>query len=173
MATPRWRAAARGLAVAGVLVLALGIAACGWQLRGAEGGISLDGRVIQVVDNAGSADLRRAVRRGIEQAGGRYTEDPDEADWVLTLHGRGTERETGAVGAGGDAEDYRLTYRVDYSLGEPVGEELLGRQSIEAERRFAEPEGGADARRAREEQLEDELRMDAVRLLMLRLQTVR
>ncbi|WP_041595180.1 LPS assembly lipoprotein LptE [Halorhodospira halophila] len=154
-------------------VLALALSACGWQLRGAPGGISLDGQVIQVVDEAGSSELRREVRRGIQGAGGQYTEGAADADWVLTLHGRGSSRDTASVGADGDVQDYRLTYTIDYSVAGGDGETRIQRTSLDAQRTFADPAGGADERRAREAELEEELRADAVRLLMLRLQALR
>ncbi len=153
--------------------LALALSACGWQLRGAPGGVSLDEQRIQVVDEAGSSALRREVRRAIQGAGGQYTESAAEADWVLTLHGRGSSRETASVGADGDVLDYRLTYSIDYSVADADGETRIQRTSLDAQRTFADPAGGADERRARESELEDELRADAVRLLMLRLQALR
>ncbi|MBK5936686.1 MAG: LPS assembly lipoprotein LptE [Halorhodospira halophila] len=169
-----WRNRSQGVVgLLGVAVLALALSACGWQLRGAPGGISLDDRVIQVVDEAGSSELRREVRRAIEGGGGQYTESAAGAEWVLTLHGRGSSRDTASVGAGGDVLDYRLTYTIDYSVVDAEGETRIQRTSLDAQRTFADPDGGADERRAREAELEEELRADAVRLLMLRLQALR
>ncbi|MFW6380174.1 MAG: LPS assembly lipoprotein LptE [Halorhodospira sp.] len=160
------------LALLGGGLLAAVATGCGWRLRGAPGGASLEGRALQVRDQAGSPELRRAVRRGIEGAGGREVEDLAAADWVLTLHGHGRSRRKGQVGTDGEVVDYELTYTVTYSVASHEGETLLRRQSLEAQRTFAEPAGGADARRAREEELEAELRAEAVRLMMLRLQTL-
>ncbi len=153
-------------------MLAAVLGGCGWRLRGSSGGISLGGRLIQVRNRTGSAALRRAVRQAIEGSGGRYTEASGEADWVLTLHGSERSRETASVDADGEVLDYRLTYVLDYSLAEAEGERLIARQSLEAERTFVDPAGGADARRAREDELAAELRAEVVRLLMLRLQTL-
>ncbi|GEM_PF-1633000 len=169
---PALRVTRRGLCLLGAAGLAAVLGGCGWRLRGSSGGYSLGGRLIQVQDQAGRAGLRRAVRQAIEGSGGRYTEAPGEADWVLTLHGSQRSRETASVGADGEVLDYRLTYTLDYSLAEAGGERLVSRQSLEAERTFADPSGGADARRAREDELAAELRAEVVRLLMLRLQAL-
>lgn len=157
--------------VAAVALLALALSACGWQLRGTGGAVSLDDRAIHLIDEAGSAELRREVRAAVEGGGGTVADAAAEADWVLTLHGRGTSRETASVGADGEVRDYRLTYTLQYSLADGAGETLLPRQSLDAERTFAAPDS-TDARRAREAELESELRADAVRLMMLRLQAL-
>ncbi len=151
-------------------VLAAALSACGWQLRGGAGGLSLDGQAVQVVDEAGSAALRRAVRSGIEGAGGRLVSGPEAADLVLTLHGQGSSREAVSVGDSDGDREYRLRYRIDYSVREPGGEALISREPARAERRYTEE--GAAERRSREAELEGELRDEAVQMLMLRLQAL-
>ncbi|WP_200192000.1 LPS assembly lipoprotein LptE [Halorhodospira abdelmalekii] len=148
------------------------LTACGWQLRGSGAGASLDGQGVYLADEVGSASLYSEARRAIELAGGRYVSSRGEADWVLTLHDQERERETGAVGVGGDAQDYRLYYRIDYSVSAVDGERRLSRQRFESSRTFAEPAGGADARRQREDELEEELRRDALRMILLRIQAL-
>ncbi|MBK1725485.1 LPS assembly lipoprotein LptE [Halorhodospira neutriphila] len=155
-----------------VALLAGALSACGWQLRGGSGGLSLDGQAVQVVDEAGSAALRRAVRSGVEGAGGRLASGPEAADLVLTLHGQGSSREAVSVGVSEGEREYRLRYRIDYSVREPGGEALIARETAGAERRFTDPAGGADQRRSREAELAAELRDEAVQMLMLRLQAL-
>ncbi|MCG5548098.1 LPS assembly lipoprotein LptE [Halorhodospira halochloris] len=159
-------------ALLAVVLLGLVVSACGWQLRGSPGGISLAGQGLYVIDDIGSSDLRRAVRRGIEGAGGRQVESRNEADLVVILHTRSSDRETAAVGVGGDAEEYRLEYRVSYSVEDSAGDVLIDRQAANAMRTFAEVEGGADQRRRREDDIEEELRDEVARMIMLRLQVI-
>ena len=159
------------LRVVVVSALAAALAACGWQLRGA-GGASLDGRAVQVVDRAGSADLMVEVRRGVESAGGRYVESVAAADLVLVLHGEGDSREVLSVGTDGEIREYELRYRLEYSVQQPDGEQLVGRQSLRTNRAYPYDPAAAEAGRALERELLAELRADAVRPMMFRLQVL-
>ena len=159
------------LRLVAVSVVAAALGACGWQLRGA-GGATLDGRAVQVVDRAGSADLMPEVRRGVESAGGRYVGSAAAADLVLVLHGEGDRREVLSVGTDGEISEYELQYRLEYSVQRPDGEQLVGRQSLQTRRAYPHDPADAEAGRVLERELLAELRADAVRLMMFRLQVL-
>ncbi len=165
------RGRARFPLVVAVALLALAISGCGWQLRGASGTTSLDGQAVQVANETGSAALGEEVREAVTSAGGHYSEGGSKADWVLTLYDQRMESETAAVGADGEVQDYRLTYTLEYGLEGAEGGARVERDSVAVERSLPAP-GNPNERQAREQALKTELRTDAVRLMMLRLQAL-
>lgn len=154
-----------------LLLVGLSVAACGWQLRGA-GGASLEGAGVRIVDNAGSSSLRRAAERGVEGAGGRVVESAGADDLILTLYGEGDSRSTLSVDAQGRVTEYELTYTLEYSVTDARGETRVSRQSLQTSRAYPHNEDQPEVSRQRRDDLREELRGDAVRLLMLRLQTL-
>lgn len=150
-----------------VALLVAALTACGWTLRG-SGGASLDGRGVQVVDNAGSSALRRSVERSVEGAGGRVVDQAREDDLVITLYGEGDSQRTLSVGSDGEVTENEVTYNFQYSVSDARGETVLSRQRMQSSRAY--PKDNPEQARRRRQELVEELREDAVRLMLLRVQ---
>lgn len=150
-----------------ILMLALLLTACGWQLRGVGGGAAgLDGAAVYV---AGSPErlLRDAVDEGLSAGGARQVAAPADADLVLRIVGDARERRTLTVDRDIRVREYELRYRLTFELENAEGEPLLERSQVNTVRGFRADRDDPVGTEGREEELLVDLRRDAVRLMLL------
>ncbi|WP_435104785.1 LPS assembly lipoprotein LptE [Arhodomonas sp. AD133] len=154
-----------------VVTLALGlIGGCGWQLRGA-GGAALDGRALAIESPADTAVLVRTVRRELATLGAE-TVAPERAEQVLVLLGERTRRRVLAEDDRGHATEYELGYTLSYRLADAGGKVVRSREVATAEGSYRASGDDALAEQSRRERLTDELRAEAVRLMLARVAAV-
>ena len=152
-----------------VAALLLVLAGCGWHLRGtAPGTPSLEGVTVVVDGGAARGDLLREVRRAVTAAGGEVRDGGDGPRLVLQSETRA--RQQLSVGSGGRAEEYELRYRVRWSIRDAEGETIAGPDTFEQVRAYRFDRGQVLGSEGREDQLVEELRRDAARMLAERVQ---
>lgn len=158
---------------AGVLVLTLlGVAACGWHLRGTAPGLgSLEGVTIAVQAPGGHEQLRREVRAALRAAGADLTDSrPGVPTVVLYQERSGTRNISG--GRADAIQEYELRYEVEWALRDGQGEPLIERTQFRQFRNYRFERARVLGSEGREDSLMTELRGDVAMLLTNRLQAV-
>jgi len=161
------RVFARALLVAG---LALGVAACGWQLRGAGGG-GFEGVPVAIggsIDNRFSNRLAERLRN----LGATVVEQPADARIVIDIRDASSRRRTVATDADGFASEYELRYRIRFRVqaGGEAGPEApdSARQTVRTSASYSADPDNLQSRDAEEADLRRDLRDDALQLLLSR-----
>jgi len=151
-----------------VLVMAVAVAGCGWQLRGAAGG-GFEGVPIAIEGAVGNRMIRE-VADSLRDLGAEVVPSAAEARIVLQVNDADTRRRTVATDNDGYAIEDELTYQLSFSvvpggLAEPdaVGS---ARQTVRASSAFAVDD--LQAADAEEEALTEDLQADAIRLMLAR-----
>jgi LPS-assembly lipoprotein len=151
------------------LFLALLLGACGWQLRG-SGGNHIEGREVYVELRANAELLARQVERGLTQSGARIVDTKEAAEAILVVLSERVSRRTIAVDRTARAREYELSYRVQFQLETSNGDLLRGPETVSAQGNYRFDREDVAGTESRERDLEEDLRRDAVRLLLARVQ---
>ena len=153
------------------LSLVLFTTACGWQLRGAGGG-GFDGVPIALEGAAGNRMLD-AVAVELRRLGAEVVASAAESEWVIRIDSAQAVRRAVATDADGFASEYELRYQLAFVLtpgGQANAAALAGeRQTVQTTAAYSATPGNLQGQQAEEEQLERELREDAIRLMLARL----
>ena len=136
-----------------LLVTALLLSACGWQLRGAPQYLALESITVQ----GSGYELRQRVSRALEDSGVAVHNDSQSQ---LVITDESWERRTVAVDALGRAAEIELRYGFNWHLRERNGEPHSPRRRINLVRNFnfdaANATAASDEERAtRQEMYED------------------
>ena len=168
------RAAARLLSpLASLLtasIVAMMLAACGFQLRGVAP-LPFDSLFVQAPSSSQFANLlKRAVRTG---SGARVTDRPDEADVILQIMSETQERQILSLSGGGRVGEYQLRYRVAFRLTDRQNREHIPASEIVLHRDYSFTDEQALSKQSEEALLFRDMRTDAVQQLVRRLQAAR
>lgn len=148
-------------------LLALLLAACGWQLRGA--GASLEGRALYV-ESAVGGDMPVRVGRSLQLAGAEIVDSVEAAEAVLALEAERIQRRAASISASARVQEYELSYSLDFSLKAAGGEPILPRQTLSVSRVFRYDRTDVLGSQSQSDIVEERLRQDALRLLLPRVQ---
>jgi LPS-assembly lipoprotein len=150
------------------LALLLGVAGCGFQLRGSA---SLPFESVYI-ENAGPSmevELARAVRTTATQV----TSSPAEAEAVLQVVSQGREQQILTLSAAGRVNEYRLIYRVAFRVRDKAGKELMPLQQLELRRELTYDASQTLAKESEIELLYRDMQTDAVQQILRRLAAAR
>ncbi|MDR9414115.1 MAG: LPS assembly lipoprotein LptE [Spiribacter sp.] len=151
-----------------VVMMAIALAGCGWQLRGAAGG-GLDGTPIALEGRVGNR-ITAEVAQSLRGLGAEVVPSAGAARLVVQVDAADTQRRTVATGTDGFATEYELTYALSFSTvpggrAEPNAQ-ASSSQTVEVSRAFAlESLQAADAE---QEALTRDLRSEAIQLMLTR-----
>lgn len=149
-----------------LLAVVFAVSACGFKLRGA---ISLSGEVAPVaIERNGAFDLGRDIRQILETNNVAYSEKASSAKSVITLKSESRDRRLLSVDNRGQASEYRLIYKVEYSLRSKGAPEKSYTASQQKSLVF-DP-GAVLAVEKESEVLYREMRRDVARLILIRLE---
>ena len=157
-----WRVAQQAL----VVLLCLLLVACGFSLRGAM----QVPPALERIHVSGDSLLAMDVAIALQRAGSEILLEPRPGEAVLEIQEDELRRRVVAVSPEGRAQEYQLQMRVSYRVILD-DEELLAPQSLELTREFSA--GGGErvlGREAEADELEQEIRNDAVRLILQQLE---
>ena len=165
--SPVWQPARLVLA----LVLCLLLVACGFTLRGTtQLSPAMDQTHINHAD--GGSLLALDIAEALQRAGSEILLDPRPGATILEIQQEDMSRRVVAVSPEGRAQEYQVQLQLRYRVTRD-GEELLAPQSLALTREFSAGVGDRVLGRESEaDQLEQEMRNDAVRLIMRRLERV-
>jgi LPS-assembly lipoprotein len=139
------------------LALPVGLAACGFRLRGTQQ-LPFDSVFVAAPPTSTvGPELARGIRSGTST---RVVDDRAAAAAVVEILGEGRERDVAAVDAQGRAREYRLRLRVAFRVVEPRGRELLGATTMNVTRDLFAREEQLLAREYEESQLYQDMLID-------------
>jgi len=153
--------------------------ACGWQLRGSGQG-DIEGEPLIVASELGEGAVVQLTRQSLRRLGARVVEAGDAAP-TLRLTSENTSRRTIATDDDGRASAWELAYRLSFSLrpasdASSDGEQtppppLLRERTVRASQTYDAAPQDALAEEAQRERLIEELREEAVRLMISQVAT--
>ncbi len=147
------------------LLLALTLAACGFQLRGIAN-LSFKTLCIQGSTLTISKDLKKSLAVN----GVTVVTDADQADLLMETMGETTEKKILSLsGSVGVVREFELNYRVRFRLKDPSNETWGEVQTVSGRRDFSYDDSEALAKSYEEVMLYDDMRKDAVREILRRL----
>jgi LPS-assembly lipoprotein len=151
-------------------VLCMGLAACGFQLRGTAP-LPFDSIYVQAASSSAFANqLKRAVRSG---SATRLADRPEEAQVILQVLNELQERQILSLTGGGRVSEYLLRYRVSYRLTDVKNREHIPASEIVLRREYSYTDQQALSKDAEEALLYRDMRDDAVQQLVRRLQAAK
>ena len=146
------------------LLLALMLAACGFQLRGSQ---PLPFTSIYIAD---SWELGATIRRHIRALGGTQLPDtPQDAQAVFTLIGEAKEKQILSISGKGQVREFQLRYRLAFRVHDLKGREFIPPSEIILARTFSFNDEQVLAKEREEQLLYRDMESDMVQQLMRRL----
>jgi len=151
-----------------MLTAALLLSACGFQLRGAAQ-LPFNTIFVQAPPTSQFAtQVRRAVQAGSST---RLTNAPEQAEVLLQILNEAQEKQILSLSGGGRVSEYLLRYRVSFRLTDGKNREHIPASEIVLQRDLSYSDDQALAKESEEAQLYRDMRSDAVRQLVRRLQS--
>lgn len=148
-----------------VLLIALGVSACGFELRGLAD-LSFKTLYIQGSD----ISISKALKKSLTVNGVTIVKDKDQADFMMENLGEFTDKRILSLsGSVGVVREFELIYRVSFRLKEPSDETWGEVQTVSGRRDFSYSDSEVLAKSYEERALFEDMRQDAVREIMRRL----
>ncbi|BAZ93390.1 hypothetical protein TspCOW1_16700 [Thiohalobacter sp. COW1] len=154
-----------------VLLLALTLSACGFQLRG-QANLPPEMARTQIQGLSEYSDLGRDLRRLLEGSGVQVVPSAEQATAILDIITNQAGRRVLSVQAGGKVQEYELIQRLVFSVRTTDGRLLLEPQELELAREYLYDRFDPLASGSQEGEIRAEMRRDITQLLMLRLQAL-
>ena len=152
------------------VALALPLAGCGFQLRGAQT-LPIDRLFLALpVNSPLGAEMARVVR---SSTNARVVPDRKDAQAIFELLGEAREREVLSINAQGRAREYQLRLLTSFRVLDPNGLELIAPTTLTARRDISFNESELLANESEEALLYRDMQSDLVRQMVTRLQGIR
>ena len=153
-----------------VIMLAMVLSSCGFQLRGAA---SLPFETLHIQATSGSQfanQLRRVITNGSQT---KIVDSPKEAQATVQLLGEAREKSILSLSGGGRVREYQLSYRVSYRVVGRDNRETIARTEIALRRDLSYNDNDTLSKESEEALLYRDMQSDAVGQLMRQLQAAR
>ncbi|HEB92456.1 MAG TPA: hypothetical protein ENI94_03125 [Gammaproteobacteria bacterium] len=149
----------------------LTLTACGFHLRGS---IEIPPylKTLQLQDASPATRIAPELERALQDEGVTMTDDATQANAVLRLHSESFSRRVQAVDASGKAQEYGLRYAVVFSVLGPDGTAWLSNANVSSVRDLRFDEGEVLGAGGEQEQLQAEMRAEALRGILRQLARV-
>ena len=108
------------------------------------------------------------LNRTLKLSDGRVTNDLAAAGLVLKIFNDRMNRREVSLSQTGKANEYELTYILDYELQSPDGEKILPRQTIQVIRDYFNPQVNVIGKSSEENVIRNEMYKEAARTLLRR-----
>jgi LPS-assembly lipoprotein len=154
---------------AGTALLALLLAACGFQLRGAAD-LPFDTLFVPGATGGIALELKRNIQSGSST---RVVDDPKAAEAQLLFSEETRIKEILALSSAGRVREYRLVYRVGFRVGDGKGGDFVPPSTVTLTRDVTYDDAVALAKETEEQQLYRDMQADMVQQIMRRIATAR
>jgi len=154
---------------AGAALLALLLAACGFQLRGAAD-MPFDTLYLPGATGGIALELKRNIQSG---SATRVVDDPKAAEAQLLFSEETRIKEILALSTAGRVREYRLIYRVGFRVGDGKGGDFVPPSTVTLTRDVTYDDAVALAKETEEQQLYRDMQADMVQQIMRRLAAAR
>ncbi len=152
------------------VVLALSLAACGFQLRGSQP-LSFTSMHFAVAD---SSVIGAGLKRHVSALGSTQIVDtPQEAQAIFTIIGEAKEKQILSISGKGQVREFQLRYRLAFRVYDLKGQEFIPPSEIVLVRTISFSDEYVLAKEREEELLYRDMEGDMVQQLMRRLATVK
>jgi LPS-assembly lipoprotein len=149
-------------------LIVLTLCGCGFHLRG-QVELPERAKVVYLEGVDRGQPFSQQLTELLGFAGGRVTNDRNEAGSVLHVLRSLQERRQISLSRAGKANAFDLIYRIDYEAVTPKGEVLIPRQELEITRQYFVDLRFALGQGEQESQLRTEMEQEAAQALLLRL----
>ncbi len=154
------------------ILLLLTLTACGFHLRGSVE-IPPYLKTLRLQDANPATRIAPELERSLQNEGVTITDDDaGQANAVLRLHSESFSRRVQAVDASGKAQEYGLRYAVVFSVLGPDGTVWLSNANVSSARDLRFDEGAVLGAGGEQEQLQAEMRAEALRGILRQLARV-
>jgi len=116
-----------------LLVSLLFMAACGYHLRGS---IDLPEGLKSIFLQSASSQLKKIAKRSLRSSGGQLVNNAQQAGIVVQVVKERMDRRVLSLSSKGRANEYELTYFLDFMLLDTEGNSLAEKQKIEISRDY-------------------------------------
>lgn len=158
----------KNIAISIMLLLALALSACGFQLRGMTE-LSFKNLHIQGSTLSISRDLERSFRAN----GVKIVADAEDAELLLELLSENNEKRILSLSGGGLVREYELNYRVNFRFREAANPLWSAPQTVSYRRDFSYDDKALLGKGDEEGRLNADMRSDAVREILRRLTSIK
>ena len=118
-----------------ILIASLALSACGFHLRGSEGGAKLAQKLY--IEGPGSGgNFQSVFSTALTDVGGGIVKTPIAASGIVHLYQATYLRQPITLSRTGRANGYDLSYRIVYDVRSPKGEVLQTRKEFEVKRDY-------------------------------------
>lgn len=122
-----------------ILLLALSVAGCGFQLRGTEDvPVPMESLSVAGIDRY--SDLYLALAQAMRERDLRLIEPGEPSELVLEIDKASFSERVVGIGFTGKSREYAYLYVIDFSVVDREGNSLSGKQRLRVMRDFAYPE---------------------------------
>jgi len=154
---------------AALLVVMLGLAGCGFQLRGTAS-LPFETLYMRPTATPGVAlDLKRNIQTGTHTT---LVDDPKRADAILELSSDIREKVILSLAATGRVREYQLRYRVNFRVHDGKGADFIPMTAVQLTRDVTYNDSDVLAKESEEQLLYRDMQSDMVQQLMRRLAAV-
>jgi LPS-assembly lipoprotein len=151
-----------------VIMLALLVSACGFQLRGSA---SLP--FTSVFVEGGSSDLTVDLRRAIHSSGTKIMDTAQGAEAILLVTTESREKRILTLTSAGRVSEFQLVYRLGFRVNDAKGKEFLANQDIELKRDFTFNDSEILSKESEESLLYRDMENDAVQQVLRRMSAIK
>ncbi len=152
-----------------LLLALLLLPGCGFHLRGAVQ-LPPDKRAVALQGLSLDHPFARDLAMFLALVEGRLTADPAQAGSVIVVHGIDQRRRVVSLDEHGKAIEFELIYQVRFEARTPDGKPLLPPQRITLRRIYLNTQLQAIGKAEEESLIREEMRREAARTLLRRLQ---
>lgn len=150
-----------------VLLLALTLAACGFQLRGVA---DLSFKTLNV--QGSRLSISRELQQSLKANGIQVVETAENAELLLELVNEVNEKRILSLSGGGLVREFELNYTVNFRTREPANALWGPVQSVQVRRDFSYNDNALLGKLDEEARLNTDMRKDAVREVLRRLTAI-
>ncbi len=155
-----------------VLVLLLQLTACGFQLRGAyQLPAAMNVTYVDASRIAKSSGLNRVLVRRLKASDIKIADSASDDVAVLTLLKEQKTKRIISVDSRGRAREYTLTYSISFNVKAANAEFEIEEQDVRIDRDFVFDTEDVLGNSREETKLYEEMQVDVIRLILLRLQS--
>ncbi|HEX2530130.1 MAG TPA: LPS assembly lipoprotein LptE [Burkholderiaceae bacterium] len=152
-----------------MLAMTVGLSACGFQLRGADGSATLPFRTIYLT-TPDTSSLGNELKRYIGATGvTAVTDQPKAAEAIIELLSEARGKTVLSLNTQGRVREYSLLYKVRFRVTDSLGKELLVPTEIVLKREIGFNEAQVIAKEQEEELLYRDMQSDLVQQILRRL----
>jgi LPS-assembly lipoprotein len=155
-----------------LLLLAVALSSCGFQLRGANGQYHMPFHSIYL-GFADTSPLGTELRRNLRAGGAVVDDDPAKADALLDVISENRGKSILSLNSQGRVREYLLTYTLVFRVRNSKGAELLGPTAISLKRNMAFNESQVLAKESEEALLYRDMQSDLVQQILRRLAAIK